>query len=72
MIRAVIDIGTNSVRLLIAQQEEGGEWKTLKKNAEVDPSGRGNDRNGENFFQLADPHASGCRGICGHGEDCRS
>lgn len=31
MIRAVIDIGTNSVRLLIAQQEEGGEWKTLKK-----------------------------------------
>lgn len=31
MIRAVIDIGTNSVRLLTAEKLPGGEWKTLKK-----------------------------------------
>lgn len=29
--RAIIDIGTNSVRLLMAGKDEKGEWKTLRK-----------------------------------------
>lgn len=29
--RAIIDIGTNSVRLLMAEKDEKGEWKTLWK-----------------------------------------
>ena len=29
--RAFIDIGTNSVRLLMAEKDEKGEWKTLRK-----------------------------------------
>lgn len=29
--RAIIDIGTNSVRLLMAEKDEKGEWKTLRK-----------------------------------------
>ena len=28
---AIIDIGTNSVRLLMAEKDEKGEWKTLRK-----------------------------------------
>lgn len=30
--RAIIDIGTNSVRLLMAEKDEKGEWKILRKN----------------------------------------
>lgn len=29
--RVIIDIGTNSVRLLMAEKDEKGEWKTLRK-----------------------------------------
>ena len=29
--RAIIDIGTNSVRLLMAERDERGEWKILRK-----------------------------------------
>lgn len=29
--RAIIDIGTNSVRLLMAEKDEKGEWKALRK-----------------------------------------
>lgn len=29
--RAIIDIGTNSVRFLMAEKDEKGEWKTLRK-----------------------------------------
>ena len=29
--RAIIDIGTNSVRLLMAEKDEKGEWKILRK-----------------------------------------
>lgn len=29
--RAIIDIGTNSIRLLMAEKDEKGEWKTLRK-----------------------------------------
>ena len=31
MRRAIIDIGTNSVRLLIAEKLENGEWNILSK-----------------------------------------
>ena len=31
MKRAIIDIGTNSVRLLVAERPDGGEWKTVTK-----------------------------------------
>ncbi len=41
MIRAVIDIGTNSVRLLIAEKQENGEWKTLKKDINSSRLGEG-------------------------------
>ncbi len=36
MIRAVIDIGTNSVRLIVAERMPGGNWKVLRKG--MDPS----------------------------------
>ena len=32
--RAIIDIGTNSVRLLMAEKEEKGEWKPQKEKLE--------------------------------------
>ena len=41
MIRAVIDIGTNSVRLLAAEHLPGGEWKTLKKGMNPSRLGEG-------------------------------
>lgn len=41
MIRAVIDIGTNSVRLLVAERQPGGEWKTLRKGLESSRLGEG-------------------------------
>lgn len=41
MIRAVIDIGTNSVRLLVAERQPCGEWKTLRKGLESSRLGEG-------------------------------
>ncbi len=41
MIRAVIDIGSNSVRLLIAEEITRGEWKTLKKSLVATRLGEG-------------------------------
>ena len=31
IMRAIIDIGTNSVRLLVAEKDDKEEWKVLKK-----------------------------------------
>mgnify|MGYP002726361063 CR=1 FL=1 len=33
--RAIIDIGTNSVRLLMAEKDEKGEWKILRKELRI-------------------------------------
>lgn len=41
MIRAIIDIGTNSVRLVVAKREAGGEWKILKKGMNPSRLGEG-------------------------------
>ena len=41
MIRAVIDIGSNSVRLLIAEEITRGEWKILKKSLVATRLGEG-------------------------------
>lgn len=41
MIRAVIDIGTNSVRLLAAQRLPNGEWKTILKDMNPSRLGEG-------------------------------
>lgn len=41
MIRAVIDIGTNSVRLIAAERLPGGEWKILKKGMNASRLGEG-------------------------------
>ncbi len=41
MIRAVIDIGTNSVRLLAAERLPGGEWKTIRKGINSSRLGEG-------------------------------
>lgn len=54
MIRAVIDIGTNSVRLLVAEKETGGEWKVLKKG--MNPS-----RLGEGMTHQASLTQAACR-----------
>ena len=40
--RAIIDIGTNSVRLLLAEKDDKDEWKVLRKGSEKQPS-RGRD-----------------------------
>lgn len=39
--RAIIDIGTNSVRLLMAEKDEKGEWKTLRKELRSTRPGEG-------------------------------
>lgn len=39
--KAVIDIGTNSVRLLIAEKNENGEWEAVKKGMEQSRLGEG-------------------------------
>ena len=39
--RAIIDIGTNSVRLLLAEKDDKDEWKVLKKDLRKNPPGRG-------------------------------
>lgn len=41
MIKAVIDIGTNSVRLLIAERLASGEWKVLRKGMNPSRLGEG-------------------------------
>lgn len=41
MIRAVIDIGTNSVRLLVGKREENGEWTVLRKGMNASRLGEG-------------------------------
>lgn len=41
MVRAVIDIGTNSVRLLAAEKQDNGEWKTLRKGINSSRLGEG-------------------------------
>lgn len=46
MKRAIIDIGTNSVRLLTAEKQESGEWVTLKKKVNSTRLGEGMTRNG--------------------------
>lgn len=38
--RAIIDIGTNSVRLLVAEKDDKEEWKVLKKISAVPGSVR--------------------------------
>ena len=39
--RAIIDIGTNSIRLLMAEKDEKGEWKILKKDLRSTRLGEG-------------------------------
>ena len=41
MRRAIIDIGTNSVRLLVAERPDGGEWKTVTKKVNSTRLGEG-------------------------------
>ncbi|WP_270455692.1 Ppx/GppA family phosphatase [Allisonella histaminiformans] len=41
MKRAIIDIGTNSVRLLVAERPDGGEWKTVTKKVNSTRLGEG-------------------------------
>lgn len=41
MMRAIIDIGTNSVRLLLAEKDEKEEWKILKKDLRSTRLGEG-------------------------------
>ena len=38
--RAIIDIGTNSVRLLLAEKDDKDEWKVLKKDKKQPSRGR--------------------------------
>ena len=42
--RAIIDIGTNSVRLLMAEKDEKGEWKILRKELRSTRLGEGSFR----------------------------
>ena len=39
--RAIIDIGTNSVRLLLAEKDDKDEWKVLKKDLRSSRLGEG-------------------------------
>jgi exopolyphosphatase/guanosine-5'-triphosphate,3'-diphosphate pyrophosphatase len=44
---AVIDVGTNSVKFVIAERTKSGEWRTVVERAEVTRLGEGLDRTGE-------------------------
>ena len=44
---AVIDVGTNSVKFVIGERLEDGEWRTVDDRAEVTRLGEGLDRSGE-------------------------
>jgi exopolyphosphatase/guanosine-5'-triphosphate,3'-diphosphate pyrophosphatase len=44
---AVVDVGTNSVKFVIGERREDGEWRTLVDRAEVTRLGEGLDRSGE-------------------------
>jgi len=43
----VIDVGTNSVKFVIGERREDGEWRTVVDRAEVTRLGEGLDRSGE-------------------------
>ena len=53
--RAIIDIGTNSVRLLMAEKDEKGEWKTLRKELRSTRLGEGMT---DKATPLLTPHSS--------------
>ena len=44
---AVVDVGTNSVKFVIGERREDGEWRTVVDRAEVTRLGEGLDRSGE-------------------------
>jgi exopolyphosphatase/guanosine-5'-triphosphate,3'-diphosphate pyrophosphatase len=44
---AVIDVGTNSVKLLVAERVEGGRWVTIRDRADVTRLGEGLTESGE-------------------------
>lgn len=44
---AVIDVGTNSVKFVVAERGKDGEWRTVVERAEVTRLGEGLDRTGD-------------------------
>ena len=44
---AVIDVGTNSIKFVIGERDQDGEWRTVVERAEVTRLGEGLDRTGD-------------------------
>ena len=66
---AVVDVGTNSVKFVIGERREDGEWRTVVDRAEVTRLGEGLDRTRR--AERGADRAHG-RGDCGHGRGGRA
>ncbi len=60
--RAVIDVGTNSVKFCIGERGEDGGWRTIVDRAEVTRLGEGLHETGRLSPEPAEPHHRGDRG----------
>ena len=65
---AVIDVGTNSVKLHVGEREAAGAWRTIVDRAEMTRLGEGLEKNGEIMPEAAERTASAIADMSRRGE----